>query len=614
MRHREKTEFRDGMLIDWDMPIVMDDGVTLRADIYRPPAEGQYPVIMTLGPYGKQLHFEDGYPHQWHLMCEEHPDVPTGSTNKYQVWEVVDPEKWVPDGYVVIRVDSRGAGTSEGIIDIWSLREAQDLAVCVDWAGVQPWSNGKVGLNGISYFAENQWQTAALQPEHLAAICTWEGAADFYRDMAHHGGIFCNGFTKAWSEAQVWSVQNGKGANGYKSRLTGDPVSGPETLTEEQLGANRRNFYEDCLAHKLDTDDYWQSRMPDWTKVEVPLLSSANWGGQGLHPRGNFEGFVRSASEQKWLEVHGLEHWTEFYTDYGVELQKRFFGHFLKGEDTGWEGQPKVLLQVRHPGERFVERHEDEWPLARTEWPKYYLDAGDLTLSDGPAEQDGSVSYAGFGDGVTFLTPTAADRDRADRPAGGQAVRVVGDRGRRPLPRRPGLRPGPEGGRLPRCAGPAHAGRPGLAPCLAPEAGQGTVAALPAVPHPRRDRAPGAGRGLRARRGDLADMHRRAPRASHRPHRPRQGLRLPRGHQRHRGEARRRVERRRPLQARRPPRPSRGDLRRGRDRPHRSRPAVPPPAPGDPGAVTPRLRRPPVRWLPHTGRLAVPGGPEGGDP
>ena len=124
-------------------------------------------------------------------MCEIHPDVPTGSTNKYQCWEVVDPEKWVPDGYVVIRVDSRGAGRSPGVIDIWSLREAQDLAQCVEWAGVQPWSNGKVGLNGISYYAENQWQCAALQPKHLAAICLWEGAADFYRDMAHHGGIFC---------------------------------------------------------------------------------------------------------------------------------------------------------------------------------------------------------------------------------------------------------------------------------------------------------------------------------------------------------------------------------------------------------------------------------------
>ena len=84
----------------------------------------------------------------------------------------------------VIRVDSRGAGRSPGVIDIWSLREAQDLAQCVDWAGVQPWSNGKVGLNGISYYAENQWQAAALQPKHLAAICTVGGRRRF---LPRHG-------------------------------------------------------------------------------------------------------------------------------------------------------------------------------------------------------------------------------------------------------------------------------------------------------------------------------------------------------------------------------------------------------------------------------------------
>ena len=60
---------------------------------------------------------------------------------------------------------------------------------------------------------------------------------------------------------------------------------------------------------------------------------------------------MRSASEQKWLECHGIEHWTHFYTNYGLDLQKKFFGYFLKGEDTGWSKQPKVLLQVRHPGE-----------------------------------------------------------------------------------------------------------------------------------------------------------------------------------------------------------------------------------------------------------------------
>ena len=404
MEYREKSEIRDGMRIDWDMPIKMEDGLVLRCDIYRPIAEGKYPVIMTYGPYGKWLLFEDLYKDQWVRMCADQPDVPTGSTNKYQNWEVVDPEKWVPDGYICIRVDSRGAGRSPGVIDIWSLREAQDLAQCVDWAGVQPWSNGKVGLNGISYYAENQWQAAALQPKHLAAICIWEGAADFYRDMAHHGGIFCRGFVQDWSKAQVYTVQNGRGRRGFKSRMTGDWVSGPETLSEEQLGKNRRDFYEDCISRKLDTDEYWQSRMPDWNKVKVPLLSTANWGGQGLHPRGNFEGFVRSASENKWLEVHGIEHWTHFYTNYGLGLQKKFFGHFLKGEDTGWSKQPKVQLQVRHPGEKFVERHENEWPLARTQWTKFYIHPADMTMSAATPAAASAVSYAGLSEGVTFLT------------------------------------------------------------------------------------------------------------------------------------------------------------------------------------------------------------------
>ncbi|MDA1000952.1 MAG: CocE/NonD family hydrolase [bacterium] len=400
-----KSDIRDGMRIDWDVPIEMEDGIVLRCDVYRPIADGKYPVIMTYGPYGKLLHFEDLYADQWKRMVEEHPDVPAGSTNKYQNWEVVDPEKWVPDGYVCIRVDSRGAGRSPGVIDIWSLREAQDLAICVDWAGVQDWSNGKVGLNGISYYAENQWQCAALQPKHLAAICPWEGAADFYRDMAHHGGIFCNGFTKDWSEAQVYTVQHGKGKKGFRSRMNGDWVSGPITLTEEELGANRNNFYEDCLSRKLDSDEFWQSRMPDWSKVKVPMLSTANWGGQGLHPRGNFEGFVRSASKEKWLEVHGIEHWTHFYTDYGVDLQKRFFGYYLKGEKNGWDKQPKVQLQVRHPGEKFVERHESEWPLARTQWTKFFLNPADNSLSTGPQKEAGAVTYGGFSDGVTFMTP-----------------------------------------------------------------------------------------------------------------------------------------------------------------------------------------------------------------
>ena len=178
-----KSDVRDGMRIDWDVPVKMEDGLVLRADVYRPIDDGKYPVIMTYGPYGKYLHFEDLYETCWTRMVEQHPDVPAGSTNKYQNWEVVDPEKWVPDGYAVVRVDSRGAGRSPGHMDIWSAREAKDFYHSIEWAAEQPWSSGKVGLNGISYYGMNQWQVSSLQPPHLTAICIWEGAADYYRDM-----------------------------------------------------------------------------------------------------------------------------------------------------------------------------------------------------------------------------------------------------------------------------------------------------------------------------------------------------------------------------------------------------------------------------------------------
>ncbi len=403
MDPREMSEVRDGMRIDWDVPIAARDGVVLRADVYRPPGPGAYPVILSYGPYGKWLLFRDLYVDQWERMCEEHPDVPSGSSNKYQNWEVADPEKWVPDGYALVRVDSRGAGRSPGVLDLWSRQEAEDLYDCIEWAGIQDWSSGKVGLNGISYYAMNQWQAAALEPPHLAAMCAWEGAADYYRDMCWHGGIYCPS-RHVWFGSQVLRVQHGRGTRGLRSGINGGWVSGPETLSDEELGAARRDFVAESFAAKLADDPFWTSRMPDWSHVNVPLLSATNWGGQGLHPRGNFEGFVRAASSQKWLEVHGLEHWTEFYTDYGVNLQKRFFGHFLKGEDTGWNEQPKVQLLVRHPDGTFVERGETAWPLARTEWTKYFLHANGHTLSTEPSVDGGTATYAGLSDGITFLT------------------------------------------------------------------------------------------------------------------------------------------------------------------------------------------------------------------
>jgi predicted acyl esterase len=399
------SEVRDGMCIEWDVALPMDDGLVLRADVFRPPDAARYPVILSYGPYAKGLHFEDGYPSAWQRMMMTHPDVAAGSSNKYQNWEVVDPEKWVPDGYAVVRVDSRGTGRSPGRIDCFSPRETRDFYDCIEWAARQPWSSGRIGLNGISYYGINQWHVASLQPPHLAAMCIWEGAADWYRDMTHHGGILST-FWENWYDMQVKTVQYGCGERGGRSRVTGQLICGDELLSDAELQANRVDFGSEICAHPLD-DAYHKARSPQWEKVTIPFLSAANWGGQGLHPRGNFEGYMRAASKDKWLEAHGIEHWTHFYTDYGVGLQKRFFGQFLKGEANGWrEQQPRVQLQIRHPNpERFVERPEPQWPIARTQWTKMYLDPVMQALSAQMNEAETSIAYDAMGDGLTFVSP-----------------------------------------------------------------------------------------------------------------------------------------------------------------------------------------------------------------
>jgi predicted acyl esterase len=403
--HQARSETRDGMRVDWDVAITMDDGVVLRADVFRPVREGRYPVILSYGPYAKGLAFQDGYPSAWQRMVTQHPDVAAGSTNKYQSWEVVDPEKWVPHDYSCVRVDSRGCGCSPGYIDHFSPRETKDFYGCIEWAGVQPWSNGKVGLNGISYYGINQWHVASLEPPHLAAMCIWEGAADWYRDMTHHGGILST-FWANWYDMQVKTVQYGAGERGKRSRVHGELVCGPEILSEPQLAKNRCDFGNDIRAHPLD-DDYYQARSAVWSKVKVPFLSAANWGGQGLHPRGNFEGFMRAASKQKWLEAHGIEHWTHFYTDYGREIQKRFFDCFLHGKNEGWDKQPRVLLQVRHL-DKFVARAENEWPLKQTKWTKLYLDPATGALTHKRPTKKVALSFDALGDGLTFVTPPLA--------------------------------------------------------------------------------------------------------------------------------------------------------------------------------------------------------------
>ena len=395
----------ENMIIEQDVPIPTDDGIIIRADVYRPKENRPCPVIMTLGPYGKGVPYRDGFAPQWKWLISTHPNILPGSTREFMNWETVDPEIWVPWGYVCIRVDSRGAGRSPGKLDIFSPREIKDFYNAIEWAAVQPWSTGKVGLNGISYYAITQWLVASLQPPHLAAMIPWEGAANAYRDFARHGGIQSNGFIEAWYPKQVVSVQHGNPQT-LTDPWMGQRASGPESLSNEELQKNRSDPIQDILTRPLE-DDWYRSRSADWSKVTVPFLSAANWAGFGLHPRGNFEAFTQAKSKHKWLECHPGRHEEWFYLDQGMALQKRFFDHFLKGIENGWDKEPPVLLHLRRPfSNEFQQRKEAAWPLPKTKWTKIHLDAADNNSNPGLLwelpSRSAKTTFAALGEPVTF--------------------------------------------------------------------------------------------------------------------------------------------------------------------------------------------------------------------
>ncbi len=253
-----------------------------------------------------------------------------------------------------------------------------------------------------------QWLVATLQPPHLTAMIPWEGAADIYRDVMRHGGILNNGFFDWWYPKQVIPVQHGS-SHCWQDPWLGESASGPERLTDNELQHNRVEPVPAILARPFD-NAWYRSRSADWSKITVPFLSAANWGGYGIHPRGNFEAFTQAASTQKWLDCHPGRHEEWFYLDHGIALQKRFLDHFLKGIDNGWDKEPPVLLHLRRPfSSDFELRKELAWPLPGTKWTKAFLNAADGIAVPGISWQQplewSKLSFAALGQPLTFLSP-----------------------------------------------------------------------------------------------------------------------------------------------------------------------------------------------------------------
>ncbi|HLH78285.1 MAG TPA: CocE/NonD family hydrolase [Candidatus Binataceae bacterium] len=392
------------MVVERDIEITMRDGARLRANRFRPSTEGRYPTILTLGPYGKDVHLSSFMPSVWEGLQRDAPEIFENSSGKYMSFERPDPERWVPHGYVVIHVDSRGAGKSPGKLDANSPAEYDDLYDAIEWAGVQDVSNGKVGMLGISYYAASQWNVAALRPPHLAAILPWQGTWDFYRGRTRQGGIFNNGFVESWLARSVYGDQYGNPDCRLIDLYTGQPNSAVVKLSAEELRANRVDYIANILAHPL-LDDWYAQRIPKLERIEIPALIVANWGGLGLHLSGTVDGFNRINSLEKWLKIQSHSYFMTFFIPQSFELQRRFFDRYLKGLDNGWEREPRVEVTVRGPGDTVHRTIIDEqWPLSNTRWTRFYLDAADRSLKMRRPGARASVTYAALSEGVAFTT------------------------------------------------------------------------------------------------------------------------------------------------------------------------------------------------------------------
>ena len=409
------------MLLDKDIAVPVRDGATLRANIFHPSAEGRFPVLLTFGPYGKDVHLSQFMPPAWEMIRQRHLDIQAASSLKHMVFETPDPETWTPHGYIVIKVDSRGTGKSPGRLDINSPAEFRDFYDAIEWAGTQPWSSGKVGLLGISYYAAGQWSVAAMRPPHLAAILPWQGTFDFFRDRTRQDGIFASGFVRRWWANSVLRNQYGNPDTPFLDIMTGERNTGPATLNPEELGANREDYIANVLAHPT-LDDWYRERIPDLGRIELPALVVANWGGLGLHLRGTIAGFMGIASQQKWLKVQAGSYFVTFLKPENVALQRKFFDRYLKDLDNGWENEPRVTVEVRAPEDSLHRTIvSTDWPLPNTQWSQLYLDASAHALVASASREPASASYSALGDGVTF---SSAPMDRDVEIAGPAMARL----------------------------------------------------------------------------------------------------------------------------------------------------------------------------------------------
>ena len=361
------------------------DGVTLQADVYRPKAEGKFPVILERTPYDKHMGVGFGL-------------------------------KAAARGYVYIIQDVRGRYTSEG--DWYPHKfESRDGYDTVEWAAALPYSSGKVGMVGGSYVGATQMLTAIAAPPHLVGILPFVTAANYHEQWVYQGGAFAQSLNQLWTTALTIDTL-GRRVGKDSVPLAGDmalPLNDYPVVVPG-VSAGLADYYRDWIAHPR-YDDYWKETAIDehFSQIKVPALHVGAWydffqdgtlrnylgikahGGTEAARNGQRLVMIVGGHAGAGPKIGDIDFGKDSVFD-TTDLAFRWYDYLIKGIDNGMGSAKPVKIFVMGKN---VWREEDSWPPARAQQTRYYLHSGakandlsgDGTLSTTPPAAEAADKY-----------------------------------------------------------------------------------------------------------------------------------------------------------------------------------------------------------------------------